>query len=129
MLAVSFDLVHEGQPYGPGMVVVGLIIGIIFIKQSQEYLKQFDDLTVFSNFTGTSKRKSLLVLAVMTLHAFGEGSGVGVSYSGQEGWKQVRIVRLLQGLMRKKSKIWDVLFVGSLFFFRCEGKWKPRACS
>ena len=83
MLAVSFDLVHEGQPYGPGMVLVGLIIGIIFIKQSQEYLKQFDDLTVFSNFTGTSKRKSLLVLAVMTLHAFGEGYGVGVSYS----WK------------------------------------------
>ena len=27
MLACSFDLMHEGQPYGGGLVVVGILIG------------------------------------------------------------------------------------------------------
>lgn len=27
MLAASFDLLHEGQPYGAGFVITGLIIG------------------------------------------------------------------------------------------------------
>ena len=27
MLAASFDLVHEGQPYGANMVILGVLIG------------------------------------------------------------------------------------------------------
>lgn len=27
MLAASFDLVHEGEPYGPGLVIVGVMLG------------------------------------------------------------------------------------------------------
>lgn len=27
MLAASFDLVHEGEPYGPGLVIFGLMLG------------------------------------------------------------------------------------------------------
>ena len=27
MLAASFDLVHEGEPYGAGLVIVGIMIG------------------------------------------------------------------------------------------------------
>ena len=27
MLACSFDLMHEGQPYGGGLVVLGILIG------------------------------------------------------------------------------------------------------
>lgn len=27
MLAASFDLLHEGQPYGAGLVIFGLILG------------------------------------------------------------------------------------------------------
>ena len=31
----------------------------------------------------------MLIIAVMAAHAFGEGSGVGVSFSGERGWAQV----------------------------------------
>lgn len=27
MLAASFDLVHEGEPYGPGLVIIGVMLG------------------------------------------------------------------------------------------------------
>lgn len=27
MLACSFDLVHEGQPYGGGFVIIGIVLG------------------------------------------------------------------------------------------------------
>lgn len=27
MLAASFDLVHEGEPYGPGLVILGVMLG------------------------------------------------------------------------------------------------------
>lgn len=30
MLAASFDLVHEGQPYGANMVILGVLIGESF---------------------------------------------------------------------------------------------------
>ena len=29
MLAASFDLVHEGEPYGPGLVILGVLFGKI----------------------------------------------------------------------------------------------------
>ena len=29
MLAASFDLLHEGQPYGAGMVIFGLVLGVL----------------------------------------------------------------------------------------------------
>ena len=28
MLAASFDLVHEGQPYGANLVILGVLVGI-----------------------------------------------------------------------------------------------------
>mgnify|MGYP006298609729 CR=1 FL=1 len=32
MLAASFDLLHEGAPYSPMMVTVGMLAGVIFVK-------------------------------------------------------------------------------------------------
>ena len=32
MLACSFDLMHEGQPYGGGLVVLGILIGEAFLS-------------------------------------------------------------------------------------------------
>lgn len=40
----------------------------------------------------------ILFLAVMAAHALGEGSGVGVSFSGQRGWAQGTSVTLAIGL-------------------------------
>ena len=38
---------------------------------------------------GLDARKALMVMGIMTLHSFSEGLGVGVSYGGQHGRRQV----------------------------------------
>ncbi len=49
---------------------------------------QFEDAS-FEDLQGADARKAMLIIAVMAAHAFGEGSGVGVSFSGERGWAQV----------------------------------------
>ena len=85
MLAASFDMVHEGQPHGPGLVVFGLFCGATFIAFLQKILRAHEDVS-FANLVGADARKTLLVVGIMTAHSFGEGSGVGVSFSGVHGW-------------------------------------------
>ena len=63
--------------------------GTLFIKASQQWLDQFEDVK-FQSLRGASARKTLLVVGIMTAHALGEGSGVGVSFCGRRGWSQVR---------------------------------------
>ena len=87
MLAASFDMVHEGQPHGPGLVVFGLFCGATFIAFLQKILRAHEDVS-FANLVGADARKTLLVVGIMTAHSFGEGSGVGVSFSGVHGWAQ-----------------------------------------
>lgn len=97
MIAASFDLLREGEPYGSMLVIVGIFIGMIFIKFSKEYLEQYDDVK-FGRLKGAGARKTLLVVGVMAAHAIGEGSGVGVSYSGSRGWSRGVLVTLAIGL-------------------------------
>ena len=33
MIACSFDLIHEGQPYGANLVIAGVVLGEIFSTQ------------------------------------------------------------------------------------------------
>lgn len=40
----------------------------------------------------------MLVIGIMAAHAVGEGSGVGVAYSGNRGWSQGILVTLAIGL-------------------------------
>ena len=40
---------------------------------------------------GLDARKAAMVMGIMTLHAFSEGLGVGVSYGGANGRRQVRV--------------------------------------
>lgn len=44
----------------------------------------------FEQLAGADARKVILFLAVMAVHAVGEGGGVGVSFAGDRGWAQVR---------------------------------------
>lgn len=37
---------------------------------------------------GADAKKMMLVIGIMTLHSFGEGSGVGVSFAGSRGLPQ-----------------------------------------
>lgn len=43
---------------------------------------------------GADAAKAVLVVGIMTLHSFGEGAGVGVSFAGSKGLSQGVLVTL-----------------------------------
>ena len=96
MLAASFDLVHEGEPHGAILVVVGVCFGAVFIALTQRALRDQEDVK-FGLLRGADARKTLLMVGIMTAHSLGEGSGVGVSFGGERGWTQGTLVTLAIG--------------------------------
>jgi len=40
MLAASFGLLAEGAPYGGTYLISGMLLGVVFVKLSQEHLEQ-----------------------------------------------------------------------------------------
>ena len=97
MLAASFDLVHEGQPYGAPLVILGIALGSAFISWSSHKLEAYEDIE-FANLKGSRARKTFLMVAIMAAHALGEGCGVGVSFCGDRGWTQGVLTTLAIGL-------------------------------
>lgn len=97
MLAASFDLIHEGQPYGALLVVFGVGLGAAFIKWSSERLDAYEDIQ-FAHLKGSRARKTFLMVAIMAAHALGEGCGVGVSFVGDKGWTQGVLTTLAIGV-------------------------------
>lgn len=94
MLAASFDLVQEGQKYGGGTwVVLGILAGGFFILCCQKFLERYGELNML-DLKGADAKKMVLVIGIMTLHSFGEGSGVGVSFAGPRGLPQGIMVTL-----------------------------------
>jgi zinc transporter, ZIP family len=81
MLAASFSLIYEGIEYSLWKTIAGIIIGMVFITYSSRYLHRFESITV-ANMNKPDAKKALLFLAIMTLHSFTEGIGVGVSFAG-----------------------------------------------
>lgn len=97
MLAASFDLLEESKPYSATLVLGGIVLGVVAMALSQQWLDRFEDVS-FSDLQGADARKAMLILGVMAAHAFGEGSGVGVSFSGPRGWAQGLLVTIAIGL-------------------------------
>lgn len=95
MLAASFDLVQEGQAHGGGgnWVVLGIVSGAIFIWLCKKFLEQYGEVSML-DIKGADASKVVLVIGIMTLHSFGEGSGVGVSFAGSKGLTQGLLVTL-----------------------------------
>jgi len=76
---------------------------------------------------GADATKVVLVIGIMTLHSFGEGSGVGVSFAGSKGFSQGLLVTLAiavhnipeglavsmvlasRGVSPQKSMLWSVI--------------------
>lgn len=81
MGAASAGLIHEGFDYGIGSTLAGVMVGLVFIARSQRALEARPGLSLGS-LRGADAQKALLVLAIMTLHSFTEGIGVGVSFAG-----------------------------------------------
>ncbi|KAH7516682.1 putative zinc transporter At3g08650 [Ziziphus jujuba] len=98
MLAASFDLVQEGQGHGIGhsagnWVVIGILAGGVFIWLCKKFLEQYGEVSML-DIKGADAAKVVLVIGIMTLHSFGEGSGVGVSFAGTKGFSQGLLVTL-----------------------------------
>jgi len=84
MLTASFTLIFEGLDFGLWKTVIGVLMGLLFILFSDNWLGKQEDLSI-SNLRGVDARKAIMILGVMTLHSFTEGVGVGVSFGGDEG--------------------------------------------
>ncbi|XP_047329969.1 putative zinc transporter At3g08650 [Impatiens glandulifera] len=95
MLAASFDLIQEGQEHGSGScwVVIGILAGGIFIWLCKKILEQYGEVSML-DVKGADAARAILVVGIMTLHSFGEGSGVGVSFAGSKGLSQGILVTL-----------------------------------
>ncbi|CAK9187443.1 unnamed protein product [Ilex paraguariensis] len=94
MLAASFDLIQEGQDHGSGnWVVIGILTGGVFIWLCKKVLEQYGEMSML-DIKGADAAKVILVVGIMTLHSFGEGSGVGVSFAGSKGLSQGLLVTL-----------------------------------
>ena len=76
MLAASFDLLHEAEEYGSVPLILGLVVGCLFIKLMQDWLHEYEDIK-FEGFSGADAKKMALFVGIMAAHAIGEGSGVG----------------------------------------------------
>ncbi|WOL16336.1 zinc transporter isoform X1 [Canna indica] len=94
MIAASFDLIEEGQNYGSGIwVVFGILAGGIFILLCKKLLERYGEMSML-DIKGADASKVILIVGIMTLHSFGEGSGVGVSFAGPRGLSQGLLVTL-----------------------------------
>ncbi|KAL3651877.1 hypothetical protein CASFOL_004879 [Castilleja foliolosa] len=127
MLAASFDLIQEGQAHSSGSwVVLGILAGAIFIWLCKKILEQYGEVSML-DIKGADAAKVILVVGIMTLHSFGEGSGVGVSFAGSKGLSQgilvtlaiavhnipeglaVSMVLASRGVSPQKAMLWSVI--------------------
>jgi zinc transporter ZupT len=83
MLGASAGLLYEGSRYGIERTVAGALFGALFILVSQRLIGSHENLHLGS-LRGADAMKALLIVAVMTLHSFAEGVGVGVSFGVNE---------------------------------------------
>eukprot|EP00457_Paulinella_chromatophora_P003825 gb/GEZN01003833.1/.p1 GENE.gb/GEZN01003833.1/~~gb/GEZN01003833.1/.p1 ORF type:complete len:628 (-),score=28.04 gb/GEZN01003833.1/:9-1892(-) len=61
-------------------VVLGIVLGIIFMACTKAFVEANEDLK-FNGLEGLNAKKALLVMGVMTVHSFSEGVGLGVSFA------------------------------------------------
>jgi len=84
MTAASFNLIYEGLE-DVVMLTGGMLTGLLFILASEKFLKKHGELR-FPHKDQLQGQKMLLIMAVMTLHSFTEGVGVGVSFGRGESF-------------------------------------------
>lgn len=74
MISCSFDLISNGEQYNRMVTFIGILIGIAFVINSQNYLEQYEHFFI-ENFKNPNFKKALLFITIMFAHAIGEGIG------------------------------------------------------
>jgi zinc transporter ZupT len=82
MGAASWSLVVEGAARDLSGTLLGVLLGVAFIAVSHRLLRDRD--VHWGELDAADAMKVLLIVAVMTIHSFTEGVGVGVSFGGGE---------------------------------------------
>ncbi|KAJ4893158.1 putative zinc transporter [Raphanus sativus] len=112
MLAASFDLAKEGQEHGSGnWVVTGILAGALFIWLCKQFLEQYGEVSML-DIKGADAAKVVLVIGIMTLHLFGEGSGVGVSFAAVHNIPEglaVSMVLASRGVSPQNAMLWSII--------------------
>lgn len=94
MMAASYSLAYEGYEsnqhsgyfgYNSTIrVIVGFLLGVLFIIITKHFLSHYEDLNICS-LNGSDAKKVFLIMLVMTIHSFSEGIGIGISFGGNNG--------------------------------------------
>ena len=83
MIGASVGLAYEGAGYGSGRMILGALVGAVFIALTSRVLGRDRELHLGA-LRGADARRALLIVGVMTVHSFSEGVGVGVAFGGDE---------------------------------------------
>jgi ZIP family zinc transporter len=84
MLGASLSLVLEGGDRSVVRTAVGVVAGALFVLAAERYLAHDHGELVLGSLRGDDARRSLLIVAVMTVHSAAEGIGVGSAFGGGE---------------------------------------------
>lgn len=83
MIAAAFGLIYEGLEGGIARLVTGAVSGLLFISVTSKLVHAHPELEL-GTLRGADAKKALLIIAIMTVHSFTEGVGVGVAFGGGE---------------------------------------------
>ena len=73
--------------------LLGIALGIVFIKVTQKFLDQYEHLKL-GEMQGVNAQRMILIIFVMTLHSLTEGIGIGVSFGGSAGQRLGKFISL-----------------------------------
>ena len=80
MTAASFGLLLEGVEYGMPRTAVGIVLGVALIALMRRLFRDHE--VHWGELDSRDSFKILSILAIMTVHSFTEGVGVGVAFGG-----------------------------------------------
>ncbi len=80
MAAATVLLAWEGARASWPWMLVGALVGIAALALFQRFLRRHGDLQV-GELRGADASRAVTIVAVMTVHSFAEGVGVGVAYA------------------------------------------------
>ena len=81
MFAATVALALEGGDRALGRMLAGVAAGVAFVVVARRWLSNHGA-TEFGELRGRDAHRGVLMIAVMTVHSFAEGAGVGAAFAG-----------------------------------------------